>query len=236
MPPTDEADTADDLEWIRSRVLNVIGHELRTPVTTVRGLADALSTSPDPAVRAKIIVALQRNTRRLERLVDDLLTAVEVRTALPVGDPKRVPLGHVTHEAWEEIRQAPDQPVVHLDVDENGTPAAFARPTAVRRILGQVLRNAVTYGTSPVTVTIRQGGDTDTVRVVVDSPGDPVPAEDLRYALQPFWRGERAVTTAPGLGLGLTIARILAEHERGTLRIAGREGGGVLTSIELPAE
>jgi signal transduction histidine kinase len=87
-----------------------------------------------------------------------------------------------------------------------------------------------------VTVTIRRDGDRDTVRVVVDSPGAPLPAEDLRYALQPFWRGERAVTTAPGLGLGLTIARILAEHERGTLRIAGREGGGLLTSIELPAE
>jgi two-component system phosphate regulon sensor histidine kinase PhoR len=226
---------ADDLEWIRNRVLNVIGHELRTPVTTVRGLADALATSSDPATRAKIVAALQRNSRRLERLVDDLLTAVEVKTALPVGDPKPVPLSEVTRQVWEEVAAPQDDTT--LEIDANGAPEGYARPVAVRRILGQVLRNAATYGSSPVTVHILAGGRpaAQTVRIEVDSPGPPPAPEDVRYALEPFWRGERAVTTAPGLGLGLTIAKVLAEHEHGALRVATSDGGGFLTSIELPA-
>ncbi len=64
-----------DREWLERRALNVIGHELRTPASTVRGLAEVLAAGVDPEERPELLGALVRNARRLEALVDDLLTA-----------------------------------------------------------------------------------------------------------------------------------------------------------------
>jgi signal transduction histidine kinase len=218
-----------DLEWVRSRVLHVIGHELRTPITTVRGLADALvaaETDPDPEVRAQIVDALQRNARRLEGLLDDLLAAADVTTSLPVGDPRPIPLGETIRQAWSEVGRG------GLTVDDSLSARGLARPDSVRRILSHVLDNAVKYGTPPVTVRVYPVGSI--VRVDVDSPGAQLPEEDVCYATEPFWRGERAVTMAPGLGLGLAVARTLAAHEGGDLFVQDRRGGGLLTVLEFP--
>jgi len=118
-----------------------------------------------------------------------------------------------------------------LEVD--GTGSARARTTSVQRIVGAVLDNARTYGKRPLTVRVVSRGQR--VQTTFDSPGAALPDEDVRLALEPFWRGERAVTTSPGLGLGLTVARVLADHEGGRLWVEGRRGGGLVTHLELPA-
>jgi signal transduction histidine kinase len=64
-------DSADQ-EWLERRALNVIGHELRTPATTVRGLAELFAAGVQPDERPDLVDALVRNARRLESLVDDL--------------------------------------------------------------------------------------------------------------------------------------------------------------------
>jgi signal transduction histidine kinase len=96
-----------------------------------------------------------------------------------------------------------------------------------------VLRNAVNLGDGSATVDSCR--DDGMIAVGVDSPGPPLPDEDIRFAVEPFWRGERAVTSTPGLGLGLAVARALAEHEGGTLTVEALAGGGLRTTIGLPA-
>jgi signal transduction histidine kinase len=219
-----------DLEWVRSRVLHVVGHELRTPVTTIRGLTDALVATEagcEVEAHAEIVGALQRNARRLEGLVDDLLTAANVTTSLPVGDPRPIPLGETVRQAWTEVGRG------SLALEDRDATKGLARPLSARRIVSHVLDNAAKYGTPPVTVRVYVAGAV--VRVDVDSPGAELPPEDLAYATEPFWRGERAVTTAPGLGLGLTVAETLAAHEGGGLLLKARDGGGLVTVLEFPA-
>ena len=212
-----------DQEWVERRALNVIGHELRTPASTVRGIAEVLATEPDAQARAELVDALLRNTRRLEGLLDDLLIATSVTTALPVGPTERIALADEIRKTWAQ----------NGGLEISGAGTALAREASVSRIVAAVLDNARTYGDAPLTVTIAPSGDD--VVVSFDSPGPELPPEDVRLALQPFWRGERAVTTAPGLGLGLTVADLLATHEGGRLWVEARPGGGMLTYIELPA-
>ena len=217
-----------DLEWVRSRVLHVVGHELRTPTTTLRGLADTLAATQavdDSGTTGEIVRALQRNARRLERLVDDLLAAARVTTSLPVGDPYPVHLGETVRQVWNEVGRG------GLVLEDRTAARALARPASAERIVRNVLDNAAKYGTPPVTVRIYPAGSM--VRVDVDSPGAELPPEDLCYALEPFWRGERAVTTAPGLGLGLSVAETLTVHEGGRLSLHPRSGGGCLTVLEF---
>lgn len=209
-------------QWLKQRAMNVLGHELRTPTSTVRGLAEALAGEVDPATRAEIVAALVRNTRRLETLVDDLLTATDIATALPVGPSEPVDI------AAEFVSHWGDEPGLFVE----GKGKALARRSSVERIVAAVVDNARTYGERPVTVTVNQ---TDRVFARIASPGPVLPDTDIRFAIEPFWRGERAVTTAPGLGIGLTVAATLATHERGRLWVEALAGGGILTVVELPA-
>src|SRR5258706_7445207 len=76
----------DELDAIRRRVVNVVGHALRTPVTTMVGMANALEATEDGPTRAMLVDRLARNASRVERLLDDLLLAAGVSTAAPAGD------------------------------------------------------------------------------------------------------------------------------------------------------
>ena len=215
-------DSADQ-DWLERRALNVIGHELRTPASTVRGLAEVFASGVDPDERPELVEALVRNARRLEVLVDDLLAATSVTTALPAGPIEPVTLEEAIQTGWSDDD----------GLDVAGGATVRARAASVERIVAAVLDNARAYGARPVTVTVERAGQQ--VQTVFESPGPELPPEDVRLALSPFWRGERAVTTAPGLGLGLTIASVLASHEGGRLWVEARPGGGLLTYLELPA-
>jgi signal transduction histidine kinase len=215
-------DSADQ-EWLERRALNVIGHELRTPASTVRGLAELFAAGVTPEERPDLVQALVRSARRLESLVDDLLAATSVTTALPAGLAEPVKLSDQIQAGWTE----------NSGLKVSGSGVALARSASVARIVGAVLDNARAYGERPVTVTVAQEGER--VRTLFESPGPPLPPEDIRLALSAFWRGERAVTKTPGLGLGLTVASALAAHEGGRLWVEARDGGGLLTYVELPA-
>jgi signal transduction histidine kinase len=223
-----EARVLSDLMWIRERVVNVVGHELRTPASTIRGLAEALAHADDPARAGELVAALQRQAVRLERLVDDLLAAAHVTSSLPLGTPTRVDVAPILDAAWADAGGSPERLVLDL-----GEPSVTARARSVRRIFDHVLANAVTVGAGTARVASRRADRR--VLLVVDSPGPELPPEDIRFATEMFWRGERAVTSAPGLGLGLAVAGALAEHEAGSLAVEALAGGGVRTTITLPA-
>ena len=209
---------AEDLDLLRRRVVNVVGHELRTPVTTVRGLAESLVDVEDDETRRTLTDALVRSAVRLERLVDDLLLASGVFTASPVGDVVAVDLADAVRRAgWPA-------PV-------DGTGVATARVEAVDRLLEPIIDNARRHG-DPVEVRIATHGD----RVVLDveSAGPELAEGDVVLLCEPFFRGEAAVMTAPGLGLGLAVARTIARAEGGDVHAHARAGGGLVVRLELP--
>lgn len=209
---------ASELDLLRRRVVNVIGHELRTPVTTVRGLAESLADAPDEPERAALAAALVRSAVRLERLVDDLLLASGVFTASPVGDVASVDVADAVRRAgWPAAIE--------------GAATATARPESVDRILDPIIDNARRHG-EPLEARLHDGGE----RAIVDieSTGPEMGEGDAALLCEPFFRGEAAVMTAPGLGLGLAIARTIARAEGGDVHAHPRAGGGLVVRIELP--
>jgi signal transduction histidine kinase len=227
------ADAIDDVarqraqvDLLRRRLVNVVGHELKLPVSTISGLANALAGADDTEVREVIAPALVRNAARLERLVDDLLLASGVLTVLPVGEPRSTPVATPLAAAWTAA-ELPGVPTI------NGDTAAVVRVRdgALERMLGAVLDNAHKYGRPPVQVSVTSGPAA--VTIAVTTAGAPS-AADLENALEPFYRGEQAVTAAPGLGVGLAVAAALAEQDGGSVAI-GTDGEGVVTTIVLPA-
>lgn len=218
----------DDVDLLRRRVINVVGHELRTPVTTVRGLVETLVHADEDTARGEIVPRLLANVRRLEGLLDDMLLASGVTTALPVGSPQAESVAVVFRGAWAAIGE---EGVLQLAGDIDATVAVV--PGAFGRIAKHVLRNAAHYGEPPVNVRITpHGGAT---RIEVDSAGEAIGEQDLRLAFEPFFRGEAAVMRVPGFGLGLTVSRLLARQVGGDIELFPGRSGGMVTAIELPS-
>jgi two-component system, OmpR family, phosphate regulon sensor histidine kinase PhoR len=209
--------TIDDLDLLRRRVVNVIGHELRTPVTTVRGLAESLVDAPDDGARVALTTALVRSAIRLERLVDDLLLASGIFTASPVGDAVEVDVADAVRRAgWA----APIE----------GAATLTARTESVDRILEPIIDNARRHG-EPLEARI--SATATGVVVDIESTGPELGEGDVQLLCEPFFRGEAAVMTAPGLGLGLAIARTIARAEGGDVHAHARAEGGLVVRVEL---
>lgn len=217
-------DQSRDVDLLRRRVLNVVGHELRTPVSTLAGLASELETCDDDRVRAELVVAVARNARRLDRLVRDLLLAASIETVVPTDPPERIDL-------LAMARVVATGPAA--EAEHRGSAIALARPAAVRRAMSAILENASLYGTPPIVLTGEQVNGTAAVEVA--SGGPPMGPDELRLAVEAFFRGERAVTTSPGLGLGLALARTLARADGGDVVVRAGDGGGMVARLELPA-
>jgi signal transduction histidine kinase len=215
-----------ELEAIRRRVINVVGHALRTPVTTIAGMARALAATDDDATRRMLTDGLARNARRVEGLLDDLLMAAGVDTVLPAGDAGAISVRDTFDEAWSSLGAAGTLAVrgPHL--------TARVRSAAFERMTHAVLDNAVKYGHGPINVTseaIPSG-----VRIEVESVGDLPTDDEVERAFELFYRGEHAVMAAPGLGVGLPVARELARAEGGEIGLE-RRGAAIVATLELPA-
>ena len=228
-PRVDDAATraAEELDLIRRRVIAVIGHELRTPVTTLRGLAAQLEHADEDQIRTVLGPGLARNTARLESLLDDLLVASEITTVLPVSEPQAVPVEAAARAAADEVG-------AELALAGQVELAVAARDGVAERILRHLFDNAMKYGRPPVTVEVRDGGN-GYVEIDVHSPGDEVVDADLALAFEVFYRGEQAVTSSSGLGIGLPAARALARQDGGDLWLAPLAAGGVVLHLTLPA-
>lgn len=223
----DVAAALEALDLARRRFVNVVGHELRTPVTTLRGLTEELLTASDAEIR-ELAPAIVRSARRVESLLDDLLLATDITTALPVGDPEPVDLVVCAQATWDALE-------VDDELALSGVTEAIAslRPGAADTLLEQVLDNAHRYGEAPFA--LDAAIDDGRVRLKVSSEGADLKSDEVHLAFELFYRGEGAVTSAPGFGLGLPVARALARQHDGDLHLEPRPGGGLDVIIDLPA-
>jgi two-component system phosphate regulon sensor histidine kinase PhoR len=216
----------DALDLARRRFVNVVGHELRTPVTTLRGLSEELIQATEEELR-DLAPAILRSARRVETLLDDLLVATDITTALPVGEPEPVDLVVVAQATWDALETDSE-----LALTGEHEAVVSMRPRAADTMLERVLDNAIRYGSPPFGFTAAV--DDGRVRITVSSEGAELSADDVHLAFELFYRGEGAVTSAPGFGLGLPVARALARQHDGDLHLDPRTGGGLDVTIDLP--
>jgi K+-sensing histidine kinase KdpD len=227
-----ERDTVDverrlaEVEALRRRVLNVIPHALRTPITTFRGLSEALAHATEEQIRDEIGPALRRLSAQAEHLLDDLLIASGYTTALPTADPQATPIVETARSVWRDL--GIDRP---LEIEGDETAAVVAPAGSVFKILVHVLDNAGKYGEGPARLQVTK----DEGRVLVEVASGGADPGDVAMFTEPFYRGEAAVMRASGLGVGLTVARALAVQAGGTLDVKAATGGGLLTCLDLVA-
>jgi signal transduction histidine kinase len=198
------------------RFLADASHELRTPVTALRG--NLLYLERHGVADPDTIADLSADVDRLARLVDDLLVLERhTQAAAPHGPAELTRIARAVAQAAGAavVVDAPEPVTAHGDED------------ALRRAVENLVANALTHGRPPVRIAVRRAGDR--ARVTVRDAGAGLSAEEARMAFDRFWRGP-AARERPGSGLGLAIVRATARAHGGDVEVAG-----AAFTIDLPA-
>ncbi|MEU2246566.1 HAMP domain-containing sensor histidine kinase [Streptomyces sp. NPDC019224] len=230
------------LEAQRRAMVSDVAHELRTPLSNIRGWLEAAQdgvADPDPA----FIAFLHTEAVQLQHIIDDLqdLAQADADALRLHPEPVRIEelLGQVAaaHQARADaagvtlsVRPAPpDRPLPPLTAD----------PVRLRQAVGNLVSNAVRHTPAGGEVTLRPYGSADGDAVLVDvaDTGSGIPADDLAHVFDRFWRGEKSRNRRTGgSGLGLAIVRKLAEAHGGAATAVSTPGEGSVFTLRLPAD
>ena len=200
-------------------MLGAIGHDLKTPLAALRVRIESVE---DDAERERMARSIEDITQTL----DDILSLA--RVGRPTDPLEQTDLGALTAAVVDEFEDM-GEPVT---LAEGPRMAAPVRATWLRRALRNLIANAVRYGEGAEVSLLAEG---ETAVIAIEDRGPGIPAADIERMLEPFTRGEASRNRATGgAGLGLTIARAIAEQHGGRLVLANREGGGLRAELRLP--
>jgi signal transduction histidine kinase len=207
-----------------------ISHELRTPMTGVYGAAQTLLRTDvelSAAQRADLLRLIVGQAERLSQIVDDLLLATSL-------DHHRVQISHERVDVSQLVQRTLEV-LARTDVEMrmSDMPLVLGDPDRIQQILVNLLDNAFKYGRPPVSVSVALADQA--LAVTVRDAGPGIPSEEQERVFERFYRSDPKQARAPGgTGLGLYIARELAERMGGTLEALSVPTGGVEFVLTLP--
>jgi len=227
----ERAEIQREADRLREFVVATVSHDLRTPLTTIKVLAHERATAGD---RGAAIIEEQAD--RLTRIVTDLLDLSRARAGAFPLDPEINTAEDVVGATLRQAKGALGERVVEQRLHTSGGPlVGFFDFVATLRILANLLENAVKYspdGTPIVLDAVREG---DALAFSVHDRGPGVSADERERVFAPFHRASGSAPDVGGAGLGLAVARALAEAQGGTLALTPNEGGGSVFTLRVPA-
>ncbi len=219
------------LDEMKNTFLAAVSHELRSPLTSILGLAVTMEHQDLPdADRRDLLDRLASNARKLDGLLRDLLDIDRLSRGIVTPQYKPTDLGALVRRTVENLEVPPNRRVV---VD--GPPVTVqADAPKVERIVENLLANAFRHAGPEATVWVRVRGDDGGALVIVDDDGPGVPRHLQKVIFEPFRQGPTASPHSPGTGIGLSLVAMFAELHGGTAWVEDREGGGASFRVFLP--
>jgi signal transduction histidine kinase len=216
-----------DAQWL---LMAAISHDLRTPLARLRLRLETMDAQAlDEAPRGTGTPGTQRqrcvaDVREMDTLIGDVLGML--REGHERGERERIDAAALVQALVDDLG---DQGQAATLVGEPAEAVVLAQATALKRIVGNLIGNALRYGSAAEVSVTR---DAHELRIAVADRGPGIAPDQLDAVLQPYYRLD--ATRQHGTGLGLYIARDLAERNGGRLSLANRPGGGLQATLSLP--
>lgn len=227
----------DAADAARRQVIAAVSHDLRTPLSTLQLLSEALADElVDPATARRYVQTLAANVRTLGTLVEDLFELACLDAGELGWRTATVDLVALVGETCELLRPTTEAAGVALAADlPAGLVAADGNPDKLRRVLLNLLQNAIHHTPPDGSVAVSASSAEGHLEVEVADTGDGIAAEDRPHVFEPFYRGGGdAARSRPGSGLGLAIARAIVEAHGGRIWLADSTCG-TRVRFTLPA-
>ena len=219
-----------EVEALRSSLLMAVSHDLRTPLTTIKGIAHEIATGAASAGRA---AQIEVEADRLDALVGDLLELSRIQAGAVRPVPAVNTADEVIGAALQRARGMLGDHVVAVSLSDDVLAARFDF-TQTQRILVNLLENAAKYSPAGSSIEVTAAAAGPMLLLSVSDTGPGVPPGEAERIFEVFYRPAGSPPDVRGTGLGLSIARGLAEAQEGTLRHHARQGGGSTFVLSLP--
>jgi two-component system, OmpR family, phosphate regulon sensor histidine kinase PhoR len=215
-------------------------HELRTPLAAIIGYVETLddeSAGGDVALRKRFLRVIHDEARRMQRLVEDLMSLSRIEAEKFRAPDAAVDLTELVKEVHAVIRDGENQRSLDLvcDLDES-LPYVAGDRAQLSQLLHNLIGNAMKYGRAGTPVTVRTSrGPGSMVRLSVEDEGEGIPPEHLPRLTERFYRVDPSRSRGlGGTGLGLAIVKHIVDRHRGRLEIQSVVGRGTAVSALLP--
>ena len=225
------------LEQVRRDFVANASHELKTPLTSIRGYAETLlDDEPPEKLKHEFLNSIRQNTHRLERLVEDLLDLSKLESGGWGSSGDLLDIKEIAQEAWEIVRDSKDKGGVDFVID--GGISARGDHQGLFQIFRNLLENAARHtdigGSIHISMARIEGS---MVEVLISDDGEGIPAESLPRIFERFYRADSArARDFGGTGLGLAIVRHLISGMGGEISAESQLSQGTTIRFTIPAE
>ena len=225
------------LEAVRRDFVANVSHELKTPLTSISGYAETLlSLPPDPEMARVFLGTILGNSRRMPRLVDDLLDLSRIESGRWQPSRTEIDAAGAAREAWTEVAARPESRQIEFSVEvEPGAEKLCADHDAVRQVLTNLLENSLrhTPGGGQIACLGRREGNG--IALAVRDNGTGITREHLPRIFERFYRADSSRSRDEGgTGLGLAIVKHLVEAHGGRVSAESERGKGTTVTCWFP--
>lgn len=218
---------------LRRAVIADVAHELRTPVTILRGQTELLLDGiAEPTVER--LVSLHDEVLRLARLTDDLAALSAADAAGLTLQPEALDLAELARQTVSAITPQFDDAQVGIELNASAAVAVNADPGRLTQVITNLLTNAVKFTPAGGRVLIGVTRSGPSALLTVEDTGPGIPAEELPHVFDRFWRG-RAAGARSGSGIGLAVVHTLVSAHGGTVSASSPPGHGAQFTVVIPA-
>jgi signal transduction histidine kinase len=233
---TEQNEQLLELDRMKDQFVSTISHELRTPITAIIGYLELMldGEAGDLTEQQKrFLEIVSRNSDRLFRLVNDILTVARIDAGRLTLEPAHVDLVALAAGEVESAHPTADVKDVELRFASPDELSLQADPMRLGQLLGNLLSNAVKFTPKGGTVTLTLDRRDETAVIEITDTGVGIPADEVDSLFQRFFRASTAATEQ-GTGLGLSIVKSIAEAHGGSVSVRSEEGVGTTFLVELP--
>lgn len=224
---------ARDATHARDEMLAIVSHDLRAPLSAVSSACDLLGLDPSPEHTAILAGVIRRATGQMSRLIEDLLEVSRIHQGRLTVEPAPVDVATLVTSALSLHAPVAEQRAIRLEHAPVDAPVHIrCDRTRVIQALGNILGNALKFTPEGGKVEVRVGVEEDRVCIRVADTGPGIPDDQLAHLFDRFWRGGRE--NRDGIGLGLTIAKGIAEAHGGRIEVTSQLGEGSVFTLVLP--
>lgn len=221
-------------ERLRNSILSAISHDIRTPLTSLYGLADSLATAMPALAESEreTVIAIRDQALRLHQMVANLLDMARLQAGKVRLRKEWQPIEEVIGASIQAVSQAVKTHPVQVELAPD-LPLVAIDAVLMERVLCNLLENAAKFSVPGAPITVAAAVENDRLALSVSDRGSGFPPGSLPRVFELFERGA-AESPVSGVGLGLAICRAIVDAHDGEIRASNRDGGGACVRIALP--